>query len=158
MTQQRQGTRERRPAKLHQEPPPEPSKVIDEREIPSEVALVTPLIIRVTDFLLQENVLSPSFKNKFQLCLDEALRNAIVHGNRKDFSKKVKLQVFVQEDRWGVLVSDQGSGFVLDRVPDPLEETGLWGETGRGIRLIEHYMDEVDYWAGGRVLVMTKFL
>ena len=143
---------------FHADPPPDLGRIIHEREIPSDVALVTPLIIRVTEFLQEGNVVPPDFKNKFQLCLDEALRNAVIHGNRRDFSKKVKLRAFVGETEWGVMIEDEGQGFSLEKVPDPLAEPSLWGENGRGIRLIELYMDRVDFYRGGRVMVMAKDL
>jgi len=144
------------PIGFHAGAPPAVGPVILEREIPSDVALVAPLIIRATDFLCEEGILSEEFKNKFQLCLDEALRNAVIHGNRRDFSKKVKLRAFADASRWGVVVEDEGSGFALERVPDPLTEKSLWGEGGRGLHLMAHYMDQVDYYFGGRVLVMEK--
>jgi serine/threonine-protein kinase RsbW len=151
-------TTENKAARVHAEPPPELGRIILEREIPSDVALVTPLIIRVTEFLQEGSVIPPDFKNKLQLCLDEALRNAVIHGNRRDFAKKVKLRAFVNETRWGIVVEDEGKGFALEKVPDPLTDGSLWGESGRGIRLIELYMDGVDYFCGGRVLVMSKDL
>ncbi len=149
--------RDRR-ARFHPGPPPDLGKVIQEREIPSEVALATPLIIRATEFLLEENLVAPDFKNKFQVCLEEALRNAIIHGNKRDFSKKVKMKAFVNDTHWGVVVEDEGEGFAGDELPDPMADEGVWGESGRGIHLIEHYMDEVDYYCGGRTLVMAKTL
>jgi serine/threonine-protein kinase RsbW len=143
---------------FHAEAPPDLGEVILEKEIPSEVALVTPLIIRTTEFLSEKEVLPIDFKNKFQLCLDEALRNAVIHGNRRDFSKKVKLRAFVSETRWGVVVEDEGNGFSLDRVQDPRSDKSLWVEGGRGLHLIAYYMDQIDFYGGGSVLVMAKSL
>ena len=142
----------------HAEAPPELGTTILEREIPSEVALVTPLIIRATDFLESEGLLLPEFKSKFQLCIDEALRNAVVHGNKRDFSKKVKLIAFLSDSCWGVRIEDEGRGFAPQKVPDPREEQSLWGESGRGLHLMAHYMDKVDYYLNGRVLVLQKHL
>jgi len=147
-----------RPIGFHQEPPPSLKKVILEREIPSDVALVTPLIIRVSEFLVKEELLRADFTNKFQLCLDEALRNAVIHGNRRDFQKKVRMRVFADESRWGVAIEDEGKGFVLEKVPDPLADKSLWTEGGRGLHLMAYYMDQVDYYSGGKVLVMVKCL
>ncbi len=145
-------------AHLEAGPPPDLGKLILEREIPSDIALVTPLIIRVSDFLREGDLISPDFKNKLQICLDEALRNAVIHGNKRDFAKKVRLKIFVGDDQWAVVVEDEGKGFVLDKVPDPLAENALWGEGGRGIHLMAHYMDRVNFYCNGRVLVMTKSL
>ena len=143
---------------FHDEPPSQLGRSILEKEIPSDVALVMPLIIRVSDFLTGEGLLLPDFKGKFQLCLEEALRNAVLHGNRSEFAKKVKLAVFLDDARWGVRVDDEGSGFRLETVPDPFSDKSIWGEGGRGLHLMSHYMDQVDYFSGGRVLVMAKCL
>jgi anti-sigma regulatory factor (Ser/Thr protein kinase) len=144
---------------FHAEPPPaDLGQVVLEKEIPSEVALVTPLIIRTSEFLSEQGVLPIDFKNKFQLCLDEALRNAVIHGNHRDFSKKVKLRAFVSETSWGVAVEDEGNGFSLEKIKDPREEKSLLLEGGRGLHLIAYYMDRIAFYCGGRILVMTKSL
>jgi serine/threonine-protein kinase RsbW len=143
---------------FHDGPVPDLGQLILEREIPSEVALVTPLIIRTTEFLNEEGVIPLDFKNKFQLCLDEALRNAVIHGNRRDFSKKVKLRAYVSDASWAVAVEDEGNGFTVHQVQDPRSDKSLMQEGGRGLHLIAHYMDHVDLYCGGRVLVMGKSL
>ena len=110
------------------------------------------------EFLSEEGLLPQDFKNKFQLCFEEALRNAVLHGNRSDFNKKVYVKVFQTESGWEVRVEDEGCGFCLDNVPDPLADDSLWGESGRGLHLMCHYMDLVNFYRGGRILVMTKFI
>src|SRR5262245_18243938 len=79
MTEPKHSTINARRARFHTGPPPDLGKVIHGKEIPSDVALATPLIIRVTEFLQAGNLLAADFKNKFQMCLEEALRNAIIH-------------------------------------------------------------------------------
>jgi anti-sigma regulatory factor (Ser/Thr protein kinase) len=158
MTDHKSKTVQPQSIRFHSGPAPEPGRVVLEREIPSDLALVTPLIIRVSEFLLGQKLLPADFKNKFQLCLDEALRNAVTHGNCAQFGKKVRLRVFVNDEKWGVMIEDEGKGFSQEKVPDALADRSLWGEGGRGIHLMAHYMDQVDFYSNGRVLLMAKSL
>lgn len=145
-----------RAIKIHSQPPPSLGKVILDREIPSDVALVTPLIVRVTEVLCEQGIVSPEFRSRFQLCLDEAVRNAVIHGNRRNFAKKVRVRAFDDGVRWGIQVEDEGQGFKSDQIADPGRESSIWREGGRGIHVISHYMEQVEYYAGGRVVIMAN--
>ena len=113
--------------------PPELGAIVYEREIPSDVALVHPLVVRTIEFLHEESLFVPRDESRIALCLAEALVNGVVHGNKKEFAKKVRLKVFVGDREWGFLVEDEGEGFDLASVPDPRKCDGLWTESGRGI-------------------------
>lgn len=141
---------------VHKGPAPDLGQVILEREIPSEPALVAPLVVRAVEFLRSEGLLQPSEESRIGLCLEEALQNAVKHGNRKDFKKKVRFQLFLGESEWGVIVTDEGHGFDPGRVKSPLNSEGLWGESGRGLYLMSHYMDRVEYFNAGSTLILAK--
>jgi serine/threonine-protein kinase RsbW len=138
------------------EPPEIPGEVILEREIPSDAALVTPAVVRTVEVLFGEEIVPPGSREKVQLCLVEALRNAVSHGNRSDFSKKVRLRVFATPREWGFLVEDEGEGFDPNAVPDPSGEDLLWNESGRGLHILRHYMDRVEFFSGGSALLLAK--
>ncbi|MBI4605580.1 MAG: ATP-binding protein [Planctomycetes bacterium] len=142
---------------VHEGPPPEQGETIFEREIPSDAALVTPLVVRAVEFLQRENLVRPNEESKVALCLEEALHNAVRHGNKNDFKKRVRLKVFLSEREWGAIVSDEGAGFDPGKVTNPLEE-GLWGESGRGLYLIAHYMDRAEYFNRGNTVLMANRL
>ncbi len=141
---------------VHKGPLPDLGQVILEREIPSESALVTPLVVRAVELLRTEGLLRQGEESRIGLCLEEALQNAVKHGNKKDFKKKVRFQLFVGESEWTVVVTDEGQGFDPNQVRNPLQADGLWGETGRGLYLMSHYMDRVDYYNGGSTLILAK--
>jgi hypothetical protein len=86
-----------------------------------------------------------------RLCLDEALCNAIIHGNRSDPAKTVTVRVFCLEDTWGVEIADEGRGFDwqawLQRVEAELMESR---DSGRGIALLLKCCSEVVFLDGGR--------
>jgi serine/threonine-protein kinase RsbW len=91
-----------------------------------------------------------------KISLEEALINAIKHGNKQDRSKKVQVEAHVTADQTEIVVEDEGPGFNRKDVPDPTAEENLLKCSGRGILLIETYMDHVEYSKNGRRLRMIK--
>jgi serine/threonine-protein kinase RsbW len=92
-----------------------------------------------------------------KISLEEALINAIKHGNKHDLNKKVRVEAHVNPDETEIIVEDEGPGFDRKDVPDPTSEENLLKCSGRGILLIETYMDHVEYSKSGRRLRMIKF-
>jgi serine/threonine-protein kinase RsbW len=91
-----------------------------------------------------------------RLALEEALINAIKHGNQMDRSKNVRVSYQVFADRFEVRIADEGGGFILDDVPDPTAVENLERPCGRGIMLMRHYMSAVSYSSCGNSVAMTK--
>ena len=91
-----------------------------------------------------------------KLALEEALVNAIKHGNQMDRSKKVHIHFQVNHERIDIRISDEGEGFALADVPDPMAPENLERPCGRGLLLMRHYMTEVTFHAPGNHLTMTK--
>ena len=96
---------------------------------------------------------------KISMAVRECIINALKHGNRGDESKQVQANFSLQPDRLVVQVGDQGSGFDLEDVPDPLANDNLLRTSGRGLFLVRCFMDELRVEpgeAGGAVVIMTK--
>lgn len=91
-----------------------------------------------------------------KLALEEALINAIKHGNKLDPAKQVRIEAKISPRQAEIAIEDQGAGFDRCGVPDPTLEENLHKCSGRGILLIEAYMDRVEYSKGGRRLRMVK--
>ena len=89
---------------------------------------------------------------------EEALRNAMIHGNRNDPDKKVTIETEISDNTVIICIEDEGDGFDPGELPDPTVGENLLREGGRGVYLINHLMDEVIYENGGRRLIMKKFL
>jgi serine/threonine-protein kinase RsbW len=79
------------------------------------------------------------------LSVTEATTNAIIHANKCDLSKKVKIDVTINDQFITVKIKDEGKGFDPDRVPDPTDPENLLKDNGRGIYLMRFYMDELKY-------------
>ena len=91
-----------------------------------------------------------------RLALEEAVVNAIKHGNRLDRTKQV--HVLCKSTREGVWikVADQGPGFNPESVPDCTDPAHIDAPNGRGIMLMRNYMSRVEYNDVGNVVVMEK--
>jgi serine/threonine-protein kinase RsbW len=87
---------------------------------------------------------------------EEALRNAMIHGNKSNPDKKVLIETIVTDSSVTICVEDEGEGFDPKELPDPTLDENLLRESGRGVYLINHLMDEVRYEQGGRRVVMIK--
>ena len=112
------------------------------------------LVDGVVDALLKRALLSPGEgETHARLCIDEAVVNAIEHGNRFAADKRVRVRAFVDERRWGVLVEDEGEGFCESEIP-PGTDPDLGH--GRGILLMRSLMDGVRYYSGGTAVLLEK--
>jgi len=92
-----------------------------------------------------------------EIALREALANAIEHGCQRDPGKSI--QCCVAADQSGdvvIVVRDPGPGFDPSRVPDPRQGPNLFRDGGRGIHLINEFMDEVQFAQDGREIQMRK--
>lgn len=92
------------------------------------------------------------------LALDEAIVNAIKHGNKCDPGKCVHIIAEIRCDGVRFTITDEGTGFARDEVPDPTDPCRLLEPTGRGLLLINHIMDEVCYNDCGNEVQMFKRL
>ncbi|MCC6367636.1 MAG: ATP-binding protein [Bryobacterales bacterium] len=80
--------------------------------------------------------------HRIGIALREAMVNAVVHGNKYSAQKKVRLSAWDDGGALKVVITDEGNGFDLSRVPDPLAEENLLRESGRGILLMQAFVDE----------------
>jgi serine/threonine-protein kinase RsbW len=79
------------------------------------------------------------------MAVREATINAVLHGNAYDPAKTVGITFERKPGMLEITVRDQGEGFNIDKVPDPLAPENLLKQSGRGIFLIRTYMDEVRF-------------
>ena len=114
---------------------------------------------QVTDQLLEQlgvHGWSPSDIFAIHLAVEEALVNAIVHGNRLDASKRVHVDCLVSADMVRVGISDEGPGFDPGAVPDCTLDERLESPSGRGVMLMRTFMTRIEYNAKGNAVVLEK--
>ena len=91
-----------------------------------------------------------------KLAVQEALVNAIKHGNRMDPDKKVFIRYRISSERFDIHIVDEGRGFNPDDVPNAVAEENLERSSGRGLLLMRHYMTTVAYNERGNMVSMSK--
>lgn len=126
-----------------------------EFELPSAVSLMH----IVLDYLMKRveklGVIKPEESNLF-VALDEAFVNAVKHGNKYDSNKLVRISATVSKEEAKFTVEDEGEGFDVKNIPDPLDPQNLFKTSGRGVLFIYNIMDEVSYNDRGNRLTMVK--
>jgi serine/threonine-protein kinase RsbW len=90
------------------------------------------------------------------LAMEEALVNAIKHGNKQDVNKRVRVACHVSKDKVRIEIADEGPGFKLEDVPDCTDLDRLDVPSGRGIMLMRSFMSSVEYNERGNCVVMEK--
>lgn len=91
-----------------------------------------------------------------KLAVEEALVNAIKHGNQLDPDKRVEVSFQVTCERFDIKIVDEGPGFNPEDVPDPTAIENIERPCGRGLLLIRGFMNEVHYHGRGNVVTMSK--
>lgn len=84
----------------------------------------------------------------------EAVNNAIVHGNKEDKNKKVKIILYKNKKSVRFVIEDEGIGFDYNNLPDPTSPKNIEKIKGRGIFLIKNLSDKTKFKNGGRVVDM----
>ena len=86
-------------------------------------------------------------QHRIGMAVRECMVNAVVHGNRYNRNKQVHVNVFVEKSevlpRFTIRITDQGEGFEMQEVPDPLHDNNLLRHSGRGLFLMGAFMDDM---------------
>ncbi|MCZ2341610.1 MAG: ATP-binding protein [Bacteroidales bacterium] len=134
---------------------------MNERHMEVEVSILSDLsdARRLQDEIeeaLQSNGYGESDIFSIRLALEEALVNAIKHGNQLDPVKRVTINYTISPDQFHVRIEDEGPGFIPEELPDPTDPQFIDRPCGRGVFLIRNYMTSVEYHGRGNVITMSK--
>lgn len=125
--------------------------------VTSEPSSIQSLQNRIAE-LLEELGYGPRDRFCIRLGLEEALVNAVRHGNQGESSKTVRVGCMIDSERARIEIEDNGAGFQVDSVPSPITTDNLRdaGGRGRGLLLMRSFMDSVDYNDVGNRLVLVR--
>ena len=92
-----------------------------------------------------------------RLCLEEALINAVKHGNKMDKNKSIFMKVVFKKNFLCFEIKDEGQGFDYDNIIIPTKKENLEMLSKRGVFLIKKFMDEVEFLDNGSRIKMVKY-
>jgi serine/threonine-protein kinase RsbW len=127
-------------------------------EIPSTLDYL-PRVDRFVEGKLKKLGIKKDLIYDIAISVSEVVTNAVVHGNKGDLSKKVKISLKADTSQVEVSVEDEGTGFDREGVCSPIEKNNLLKEAGRGLHIVESLMDKVDILCepkGGTLVKIVK--
>jgi serine/threonine-protein kinase RsbW len=124
-------------------------------QLPSELRYLNEVLNWLVGRAAHFRIIDPESSNLL-VALDEAISNAIRHGNQNDPTKLVYVHAEFCDDEARFTVRDEGGGFDCSTLPDPCDPENLFREGGRGVLLIRHIMDEVHFNGYGNEVTMIK--
>lgn len=104
--------------------------------------------------LVEKHRLSPDAYGDILISVTEAVNNAIIHGNRKDESKTVKIHLSKNNGHLAIRVSDEGRGFDYSKLADPTSPENRSKLGGRGVFLMKQLADRIRFHDNGRTVEM----
>lgn len=127
------------------------------KTIPSQLEAIPGVVTSVVEKLGQL-ALDKETISQVQLALQEAVVNAVKHGNKMDPGLVVRIEIELEPKQLIIQVADQGQGYDYKNIPSPIEPQNLEKLKGRGIFLIKHLMDKVEFLNQGSTIKMIKCL
>jgi len=102
--------------------------------------------------------LNDDIYGNIMIAVTEAVNNAIKHGNRDNSSKNVTLSLSLEDGLIKFKIQDEGDGFNFRHLPDPTAPANIAKPGGRGIFLMKHLSDEVDFKENGKVVELSFYM
>jgi serine/threonine-protein kinase RsbW len=113
------------------------------------------IVERLIDDVFAEYQIKEDYYGELLIAMTEAVNNAIVHGNKLDPAKQVKVTFDIIEDKTvRFTVEDEGPGFDYHNLPDPTAPENIEKPHGRGVFLMRQLSDKCDFIDEGRVVIM----
>lgn len=126
-----------------------------DRTIPSKTGAGRRLLEEVLQQLERQHWI-PHDIFSVHLAMEEALVNAVKHGNRLDTTKQIHVTCRMSPNLLRVEIADEGEGFDPSMIPDPTDPSRIESPTGRGIMLMRSFMSRVEYNDAGNRVVLEK--
>ena len=117
------------------------------------------LVDRLADAWLRSLAMAEEPRDRFLLAVREAVTNAVQHGAGLDALRLVEIDLERRNNKAVIRVKDDGGGFKLDDLPDPLAPENLMRASGRGILMMKALSDEIEFtFASGTQVELRKAL
>ena len=129
--------------------------MIREIQLPSRIESVDQAAVEADEFAKRCGF-GDDFVSAIDLAIRESVANAVKHGNKFDAQKLVRITAEISKVEAKFTIEDEGEGFDVKNIPDPLDPENLFKTSGRGVLFIYNIMDEVQYNDRGNRLTMVK--
>jgi serine/threonine-protein kinase RsbW len=126
-------------------------------KIASDIRNMRKVSLMIVDTLSHHHVAEDKVFD-IRLCTEEAVRNAIVHGNNSNKRLSVEVRWRVEDGALLIEIEDEGKGFNHSTLADPTASENVERNCGRGVYLIKKLMDRVEYNSKGNCIRMAKRL
>ncbi|HBH24278.1 MAG TPA: ATP-binding protein [Cytophagales bacterium] len=126
-------------------------------EIPSIIENIR-IIESFIDNARERFHLDDDIYGNIMIAVTESVNNAILHGNRNDKSKNVRLSLSLNNNVIKFIIEDEGTGFDYHNLPDPTSPENVDKPSGRGIFLMKHLSDEVCFNNEGRIVELSFYM
>lgn len=113
--------------------------------LPSRKNLMEEVAGTIADFAQWHGFPEKLVAMNIPLTVDELFLNAVIHGNKENENRKVSIKVTIDDNKITISIADQGEGFNWERVLNRNTPADLENEGGRGIFLVKHYVDNIQY-------------
>lgn len=120
-------------------------------QLPSKTESIAKLELLIEEIADKYHIADDTFAN-MMTCLNEAVINAIIHGNKLDETKKVIINAEIEQKRIIWTVTDEGPGFDYSNLADPTAPENLENLTGRGVYIIKHLADQCIFNTSGNTI------
>lgn len=147
----------------------------------NDPGLIPSLISYIQSLVCSTELCDDSSVIRICIAMEEALRNAMFHGNLELTSeqregdpvvyqqlvdermaaepfagRKLFVTIRVNRDKGTFIIRDQGPGFDPSALPDPTDPENIEKVSGRGLLLMRTFMDEVVFNKTGNEVTMVK--
>ncbi len=102
--------------------------------------------------------LNDDIYGNIMISVTESVNNAIIHGNKKNKDKNVKITLSLNEGMIKFIIIDEGDGFDYHNLEDPTAPENISKPGGRGIFLMKHLADEVAFLDKGRIVELSFYV
>ncbi|MDG1158093.1 MAG: ATP-binding protein [Flavobacteriales bacterium] len=129
---------------------PDTEKVLTFSSTTANIAIVENLV----DELCETHSIKEDFYGNILIALTEAVNNAIVHGNKLDEDKQVRVAVSHSGEVLKFTIQDEGPGFDYDNLPDPTAPENIEKPNGRGVFLMKNLADRCEFLEDGTIVAL----
>jgi serine/threonine-protein kinase RsbW len=113
------------------------------------------IIENAVDGIMNEIGVNQENYGKIMVSTLEAVNNAILHGNNSDIVKMVDVEITYKDKKLKIKITDEGNGFIPEKVPDPTMPQNIEVVNGRGIFLMSRLADYLKYSKKGNAVTMV---